>query len=128
MTVLIVDDAQVLRERLAALIAEIDGYEIIGQAADFLEAKGFLETMTPDVVVLDIRLPDGSGIELLKMIRKGRNPQPEVIVFTNYPYPQYRERCLNLGASCFLNKSDDFDKLVDILKTWRNERRSGQWN
>lgn len=128
MTVLIVDDAQALRERLAALIAEIEGYEVVGQAVDFSEAKGFLENMMPDVVVLDIRLPDGSGIDLLKMIRKSRDPQPEVIVFTNYPYPQYRDRCLDLGANCFLNKSDDFDKLEDILETWKNERRQGQWN
>jgi DNA-binding NarL/FixJ family response regulator len=113
--VLIVDDSDILRERLRSILGELRRVEVTGEAVDALEAKSMLEQHTPDVVILDIRMPKGSGIDILEMLKK-KKPNVKVIVLTNYPYPQYRKRCLEAGAEYFLDKSTEFDKLPDIFK------------
>ena len=71
--------------------------------------------MVPDAVILDIRLPRKSGIEVLRDIKKDK-PSPVVIILTNYPYPQYQKECTEAGADYFLNKSTEFNKIADVLK------------
>jgi len=82
-----------------------------------------IEEIKPDAVVLDIRMPKGSGIDVLKYIQNGVQPKPLVIVLTNYPYPHYRKKCLALGADYFIDKSVDFEKVIDVLEALVN---SGQ--
>ena len=60
--------------------------------------------LVPDVVILDIRMPGDSGIEVLEKMKKNVDP-PVVIMFTNYPFPQYREKCRQAGAEFFFDKS-----------------------
>jgi DNA-binding NarL/FixJ family response regulator len=110
-----VDDSAVLRERLTTMLSELEGIEIIGQAKGPLEAQEAIPKLKPDVVILDIRMPGGNGIEVLKNIKNGRNP-PLVIMFTNYPYPQYRKKCMDGGADFFFDKSTEFEKLAAVLK------------
>jgi len=97
------------------MLSELKNVEVIGEAKSALEAKEAIPGLKPDVVILDIRMPGGNGIEVLKHIKKGRNP-PVVIMLTNYPYPQYRKKCTDAGANFFFDKSTEFEKLTEVLK------------
>ena len=115
MKVLIVDDSEILRDRLIAMLVEIIELENINQAKDVPEAISSFRKLHPDVVILDIRIPGGSGIDVLEEMKKSNRP-PLVIVFTNYPYPQYRRKCMEAGADFFFDKSNEFDKVMEVLK------------
>lgn len=112
--VLIVDDSEQIRERLVVLLAESDQIRIVGQAGNRKEAMEALQQKAPDTVILDIRLPGGSGIELLKEIKAGY-PEVAVIMLTNYDYEKYRQQCKRLGADYFLNKTLEFEKIIDSI-------------
>ena len=60
-------------------------------------------------------MPGGSGIDVLREIKQN-NQTPLVIVLTNYPYPQYRRKCMDAGADFFFDKSTEFDKVTEVLK------------
>ena len=113
--VFIADDSAFIRERLPAMLSEIPGIEVVGQAKNGAEALDSIRALNPDVVILDIRMPGKTGIEVLHELKKDK-PAPVVIMLTNYPYPQYKKKCLGLGADFFFDKSTDFDKLFDVLK------------
>ena len=118
MKVFIADDSTVLRERLVEMLSELPGIEIIGQAQDVVEALTSIKKLNPDVVILDIRMPGGSGLDVLQDIKKDKQA-PLVIVLTNYPYPQYRKKCLGLGADYFFDKSTEFEKITEVVKQMR---------
>ena len=120
LTVFLADDSALIRERLPGMLAEITGVEVIGQAADGIEAINSVRELKPDVVVLDIRMPGKNGMDVLRELKKFE-PTPCVIILTNYPYPQYRKKCLDMGADYFLDKSADFDSLFTVLKQLRHK-------
>ena len=113
--VFIVDDSALVRERLVEMLSEFSEVEIAGETGDSDEAIDAICKGNPDVVILDIRLPGCSGIDLLPDIKK-LDPDPVVIMLTNYPFPQYREKCMKAGADFFLDKSTEFQKIGEILK------------
>jgi DNA-binding NarL/FixJ family response regulator len=115
MRLFIADDSEILRVRLVDMLSEIEGIEIIGQAQESLDAIESIQKLNPQVVILDIRMPRINSIKVLKAIKKD-DQSPTVIIFTNYPYPQYRKRCMDLGADFFFDKSTEFEKLFDTVK------------
>lgn len=114
LTVYIVDDSQVMRERLTESVTDIAGVEITGQSGDPFEALAGIAKSHPDVVILDIRLPQRSGIDMLKDI-KDQPTAPIVIMVTNYPYRQYRQACMAAGADYFFSKTDEFEMIRETL-------------
>ena len=114
LTVYIVDDSEMMRERLTESVADIAEVEIVGQSGDPLEALDSIRKSHPDVVILDIRLPGRSGIDVLKDIKK-ESPAPIVIMITNYPYRQYRQGCMAAGADYFFSKTDEFEMIRETL-------------
>lgn len=112
--VLIVDDSQPIRERLAALLAESNQIRIVGQAGNGQDGWRAVQCLKPDTVILDIRLPGSTGIALLQKI-KARYPEVTVIMLTNFDDAQYRRQCRQLGADHFLNKTLEFEKIVDTI-------------
>jgi len=110
----IVDNSDIIREHLIALLEKIDGIEIVGEAKDSDKAIQSIKEVRPDVAILDIKMP-GDGINALKVI-KGKKYAPIVIMFTNYPYPEFREKCFELGADYFFDKSGEFEKFIKVLK------------
>jgi DNA-binding NarL/FixJ family response regulator len=119
--VFIADDSLIVREHLVTMLDELTGLEIVGQAENVAEAiNGILERQ-PDVVLLDIRLTGGSGIDVLQTILRDE-PVPVVIILTNYPYSAYRQKYLQAGADFFLDKSTEFDQ---IPKLFEGIRRGG---
>ena len=117
--VLIVDDSEKIRERVVTLLSEEDQIRIVGQAGNGFDAMDAMQRLRPDTVVLDIRLPDKSGIELLKEI-KAQYPSVKVIMLTNFDNVQYRRECRQLGADYFLNKTLEFEMIIDTILGLRN--------
>ena len=115
MRIFIADDSEVLRERLAEILSELEGVEIVGQEGDAGKALEVIDVLKPDLVILDIRMPGGNGILILAAIKKKEKP-PVVIRFTSYPYLQYRKRCMDAGADHFFYKSTEFEKLIEVVK------------
>lgn len=115
MKVFIADDSLAVAERLADLLREIPGVEFVGHAGDAAEAVRHLRQLKPAAVILDLEMPGGSGLDVLRAIRH-ELPDLQVLICTNYPYPQYRDECFSAGANYFLDKSADFEKIPDILR------------
>ena len=115
MKVLIVDDSELMRKRLSEMISQVEGVEIVGKAERSQEAIEAIQKLKPNVVILDIKMPGGSGIGVLEHIKKN-NTNTKVIMFTNYPYPQYRKKCMDLGADYFFDKSTEFEEVVEVLR------------
>jgi DNA-binding NarL/FixJ family response regulator len=115
-TVLLVDDSRIVRERLLALIADLPGIEVVGRAARVGEAIRKIRDLRPQIVVLDISLPDGNGLQVLEAVRKWRRSIPRIIMLTNFAHQAYRQKCLQLGAEYFFDKSAQFDQAVEVLR------------
>jgi len=114
MNVVLIDDSLLVRERVANIISELPGIKVIGEAGNSIEAIKIVRKKKPDVVILDIKMPGENGVQVLKKI-KNEFEELKIIMLTNYPYSQYKVECLKEGADYFLSKSDEFEKLPDIL-------------
>jgi DNA-binding NarL/FixJ family response regulator len=112
--VFITDDSATVRERLVGMLAELTGITVVGQAQDATEALVAIRRTQPDVVILDVRLPGGSGVNVLRLLKK-TEPAPKVIMLTSYSYPQYRCVCEAAGADFFFDKFTEFHKIPNAL-------------
>ena len=112
--VFIADDSMLILERLKAMLSDLPEIEIIGEAGDGIGAIKAVRKLNPDVAILDIKMPGVDGIDVLKYIKKN-NQNIKVIMLTNYPYPQYRKKCMELGADYFFKKSTEFEHVMDVL-------------
>ncbi len=119
MKVFIADDSQVVRKRLVAMLSEVGKVDVVGEAQDGVEARAGILELRPDLVVLDIRMPWGNGIDVLRDIKK-TYPDCKVIILTNYPYSQYRRRCMEEGAEYFFDKSGEFERVIEVIKQLAN--------
>ena len=115
MKIFIADDSKLVRARLREQLEEIPGVEIIGEAADGHKAVEGIGNLHPDLVILDIRMPGRDGMGVLEEI-KGWGKSPRVIMLTNFPYPQYRRKCKDSGADYFLDKSEDFESIQELVR------------
>lgn len=115
MRVLIVDDSKIVCKGLQQMLVNIAGVEIVEQAHNAQDAITSIAESNPDVVILDIRLPGLSGIDVLKDIRAKRLPS-RVIMLTNYPYPQYRKKCEELGADYFFDKVTEIEEIPTAIQ------------
>ena len=122
--VFIADDSDPVRERLIALLSEIEGAEVIGEARNYDEAVKGVRSLKPHVVILDIQMPGGSGIDVLKSIKQDSRP-PVVLMLTNHATPQYRKKCMEWGADFFLDKSREFESLGPIFSSLIKQYTSG---
>ncbi len=96
--------------------------EIVGQTGTAREAVESVRALRPDVVILDLHMPGGNGLDVLQDMKRN-TPAPIVIIFTNYPFPHYRQRCLDGGAEFFFDKSTEFDKLRETLEHLNRDAR-----
>ena len=108
-----------MRELISTEIKIFKDMNIIGEAVNGTMALEMFRKYDPDLVFLDLHMPELNGIEVLKSIKKSKS-KTIVCILTNYPYPQYKTKCLAYGADYFLNKNEDFKEMnhviSDILK------------
>ena len=128
MNVLIVDDSKIVCNGLQQMLINIADVEIVGQAHNGKDAIQSISDAKPDVVILDIRLPGKSGIEVLKDIRDKKLPI-RVIMLTNYPYPQYRKKCEELGADYFFDKVTEIENIPNLIEELaKDNKEKGKLN
>lgn len=113
-TALLVDDSAIVRERLVQLMERIPNLAVVGVCEDADCAIGNLVTLSPDLLLLDIRLGGGGGMKVLSHTAR-HHPGIRIIVFTDQVDDQTRRICLTRGAHHFVDKSKDFDILPDLL-------------
>ena len=114
--ILIVDDSYLIIEGLTDMLNELEQVDSISHAFTVTAAIEILEQSPPDIILLDINLPDTSGIELLRIVKE-KYPNIMVVMLTNNANDYYRQLCLKLGADHFVDKSKDFDMVPDIIAT-----------
>lgn len=110
-----VEDSSLLRERLIRTLTGIEGIRVNGFAETAEEAIQQIQLGHPDAIILDIRLRQGTGFQVLQAC-KVPDKAPLFIVLTNFAYPQYRKKYLDAGADFFFDKSNEFDQVVVVLK------------
>ena len=118
--IFLADDSALIRKRVAAMLGP-PAMTIVGEAETPQACIDGILATGPDVVVLDVRLEGGQGLEVLRAIRPV-HPDIAFVVFSNNSGPAYRKRYLGAGAASFLDKSADFDQLPHAVTAAR--RRS----
>ncbi len=124
LSVFIADDSPFVRGSLSSyLLSQSPEIDIVGYAETVPEAIESIRALKPEVVILDIRMPGGTGIDVLTAI-KSDETETSVMMFTNETAKHVRDRCIALGADHFFDKSTEFESLNDVLGGLIQERRS----
>jgi len=113
--VLLVDDHPAFRSGIAAVVRNIDGFEVCGEAADGTSALEASKTLTPDLVILDITLPDLDGLEVTKQIVE-QDPPPCVLVLSMHDDSLYAVKALKAGARGYIRKDDALADLATAMR------------
>jgi DNA-binding NarL/FixJ family response regulator len=119
--ILLVDDHKALLSGLKVLLEAVPGFEVLGRANDGRAAVRLAEELEPDVVVMDIGLPDLNGLEATRRIVKA-GEGPRVLAFSMYTGTRYVAEMLKAGVSGYLHKSADIDEVIDAIRTVREGR------
>lgn len=122
MDLFIVEDSVPIRDRLVRSIEDLPDLTIVGTAGDVAPAIEGLKAKRPDALILDLQLPGGSGLEVLRAARAAL-PALHVLVLTNFAAEPYRRAAMDAGAEEFLDKTTDFPKVRDILARWSGQSR-----
>ena len=122
MKIVIADDSIMFRERIVGLLKSINNVEIAGEADNGLEILKLIKEKKPDLAILDIRMPEMNGIEVLRKIREN-GTKIKTCILTSYPYKQYRDRCAIEGADYFFDKNLDIKQITDLITTLANNQK-----
>jgi DNA-binding NarL/FixJ family response regulator len=114
--ILIVDDHPMLREGVAAVIEMQDDMAIVGEAGDAAEAVSAYRDLTPDITLMDLRMPGGSGVTAIRNIR-AEHPAARIIVLTTYSGDAQALQALKAGAAGYLLKSSLRRDLLDAIRS-----------
>jgi DNA-binding NarL/FixJ family response regulator len=121
MKIVVADDSSLWRDRIKSILIDINGVFVVGEAENGVDALQIIREKEPDLAILDIRMSGMNGIEVLKKIRE-LNMKVKVCMLTNYPYPQYKRRSIEAGADYFLSKTEDFEKINNVITDMLEER------
>jgi len=116
LTLLVVDDHEVVRQGLASMLDRRPGFQVVAEAGTVAESLDMAHRFEPDLVVMDVRLPDGSGIEACRDIRADL-PDTRVVILTSYPDEEAVIAAIIAGASGYLLKQVRARDLVTALET-----------
>jgi DNA-binding NarL/FixJ family response regulator len=116
--VILIEDSPSLCDLLRGMLEELDGVEIVADAAGEHGALEGLERHHPDLVIVDLELREGSGLGVLSRLRSDpeRFGKPRAVVFTNFAHRALREHCAALGVDRFFDKSFQIDELIDYVQ------------
>jgi DNA-binding NarL/FixJ family response regulator len=114
--VLLVDDQELVRTGLRAILDPSEDLEVVGEAGDGEEALGAARRLRPDVVVMDIRMPGMDGLEATRRLVSQAGHAPRVLVLTTFDLDEYVYEALRAGASGFLLKGAPADQLVHAVR------------
>ncbi|GGI20722.1 MAG: response regulator transcription factor [Oxalicibacterium faecigallinarum] len=115
MKIVLVEDSVIVRARLTLQLARIQGVQVVGHAASEDEAVDMVDRKRPDLVLMDIGLESGNGINALKRIRKSGN-RTRVWILSNCSVPDYRELVRDQGVEHFFAKNSEIEQLMARVK------------
>jgi DNA-binding NarL/FixJ family response regulator len=113
--ILIVDDTEIVLERLFDMIAELESVDSVLKSNSYNQTVELIKQQAPDVILVDLQLPGKNGIELLKYVKRNY-PAVKTIIVTNSASEFYRDLCNSLGADYFIDKSTEFEKIPGIIE------------
>ena len=124
-SVFLVEDSPAIRETLVQAMESSGLVQVTGFAETADDAWDKLRSSIPDAVVIDLHLRSGTGFDLLAKLKEtSRLHEVVKIVLTNYAAPTFRQRCLALGANFFFDKSLEFDRVIDVLGSLAEQKKS----
>lgn len=112
---LIVDDHEIFRRGLRALLEPSSEWQICGEAVDGIDAVEQCKSLQPDIVVLDVSMPRLNGLEAARQIKREK-PESQIVIITQHDSPQIRSAALEAGAQAFVTKSAVGSELVAALR------------
>lgn len=115
--VLVADDSEIVRQLVVEALTDVPQVCIVGEAGGGYEALDRLREHAPDVLLLDLNMPDGDGLYVLRHLSAADAP-PRVLVLTQHTAPEYREACARLGAVGFFDKATELGRVADVLRRW----------
>lgn len=118
MNIYIVEDSAVIRDRIVKALSSIPAVEIVGEATDSTSAILDISKLKPDVVILDMKLEAGSGLDVLASVNTDKS-DTKIIVFTNYSF--YRNACMEAGADYFFDKSMEISEMLKTVVKFAEE-------
>jgi DNA-binding NarL/FixJ family response regulator len=127
----IVDDHQIVRQGLKGLIDAQPDLAVVGEAETGAGALQCIALMTPDLIVLDLQLPDMSGLEVLATVSRD-HPKARVLVFSSLPSHLFAAAVVKAGAAAYVSKGanseDVLEALRSIIRDIRGDREGRQWH
>lgn len=112
--VLLVEDSPILRKKVREALRTVPGITLVAETPTVRGALDALRSDRIEIIILDLRLTDGSGFRVLEAVG-AMTPRPTVLVLTNFDDPAYRRRALESGATFFFDKSVEFNDFIDTL-------------
>ena len=115
MRVLLADDSDLTLEWLKEMLYAFQNVEIVAVLKKGTDALESIKTLKPDLAIVDLKMPGLSGLEVLKETRK-ENTTLKFIILTFYAFDPYRKSAMKFGADYFFSKTDDFEKVMMVVK------------
>jgi len=115
MNIALTDDHEIVREGLKKIITKQNDLHIIAEASNIKELNHILDNNDIDLLVLDISLPDKSGLDYIKNIRD-QYPQIKILIFSIYPEDKFARRAINLGADGYLSKNAKPSEIINAIR------------
>ena len=120
--VLVVDDHDIVRDALASLLGDVSDFQVVGVASSIRDALPLLDSARPDIVLADLSLGDGSAVELVRALRRGRM-KGRVIVITGFSDEFAAAEALTAGATGYVLKSQPTSELLDAIRSVAEGRK-----
>ena len=115
--VFIVEDSPLIRKRIIDNLQSLEGFDVVGFAEAESAAIAAIAETEPDVIITDIRLKEGNGIEVVRQVRqRDFASRPRIYVLSNYANAEYRRQCELVGADDFFDKSGEYDRFLETLQ------------
>jgi len=114
MQVFLVEDSEIVRQRLETMLSDVPGTRIVGRAAGAQAAIRDILLARPDLVVLDVQLAEGSGFDVLRALH-AQAPELDVVMLSNYSSDPYRQIAERFGARAFFDKTREFERVRDVV-------------
>ncbi len=110
----LVEDSNLVRERLEAMLTEVPQARVVGHAASAAEAISDILAKKPDVVVVDLKLAQGTGFDVLRALH-AQAPEIDCYMLSNFATQPYRRLAAELGARGFFDKSIEFERVRELV-------------
>jgi DNA-binding NarL/FixJ family response regulator len=114
--VVIADDHPVAREGLSSILRSLEGVQVVGEASDGNEVCELYDRLSPDVLIVDLRMPVKDGVEVVTELMSNRAPKPRIIVITTYESEEDIRRAVTAGAKGYLVKAADSERIEEAVR------------